>query len=129
MRRDMELVRLVLLKVESFEIPLGGFVVVRPREQALAIEGYNEEQVSQHLAMLIDGSFVDGKLVSTGGAFRIRGLTWSGHEFIDTIRSPEIWRRTKEGLGKVGGWSVELAWQLAKGYGKQLAKEKLGIDL
>ncbi len=81
------------------------------------------------MAMLIDGGFVDSKPVDMSGSFQMKGLTWNGHEFLDTIRSPEIWRRTKDGLGKVGGWSVELAVQLAKAYGKQLAKERLGIDL
>jgi hypothetical protein len=25
-------------------------------------------------------------------------LTWDGHEFLDAIRDPEVWRRTKEGV-------------------------------
>lgn len=128
MKRDMELVRQVLLRVESFEIPLGGFVMVRPWEAALAIDGYDAEQIGHHLAMLIDGGFVDS-MPPASGVFRIKGLTWNGHEFIDTIRSPEIWRKTKDGLGKVGGWSVDLLWQVAKACAKQVVKEKLGIDL
>jgi len=78
--------------------------------------------------MLVDGGFVDSLPADMSGAFQMKGLTWNGREFLDAIRSPEIWRRTKDGLGKVGGWSVDLAWELAKAYGKQLAKEKLGID-
>jgi hypothetical protein len=42
------------------------------------------------------------------------GLTWKGHEFLDTIRSPEIWRKTKDGLREIRGWSIDLARQIAK---------------
>jgi hypothetical protein len=129
MKRDMELVRQVLLKVEDFEIPLGGFGIVRPWEPAMEIEGYNADQIGQHLAMLIDGGYIDSQSADMSATFRVKGLTWKGHEFLDAIRSPEIWRKTKDGLREIGGWSIDLAWQIAKAYGMQVAKEKLRIDL
>jgi len=55
-------------------------------------------------------------------------LTWMGHEFLSSIRSPEIWKKTKSGVKKIGGASVDLMWEVAKAYAKHVAKEKLGID-
>jgi hypothetical protein len=30
-------------------------------------------------------------------------LKMSGHEYLDTVRSPEVWKKTKTTLEKVGG--------------------------
>ena len=64
-----------------------------------------------------------------GVGITFRRLSWRGHEFLDTVRNPEIWRETKIGIAKIGGASAEFVWEIAKGYVKHLAKEKLGIDV
>lgn len=64
-----------------------------------------------------------------GGASRVKRLTWNGHEFLDTIRDAEVWKRTKAGAEKAGNASVSFLWELAKAYGKNLASERLGITL
>ena len=56
-------------------------------------------------------------------------LTYQGHEFLDTIRDGEVWRRTKAGAEKIGGASIGFIWELAKAYGKQLVTERLGFSL
>ena len=57
------------------------------------------------------------------------GLSWEGCEFLDTVRSPEVWRRTKEAAGKVGGVSIAVLADIAKATAKILIKEHLGLDL
>jgi Hypothetical protein (DUF2513) len=27
-------------------------------------------------------------------------LTWQGHEFLETVRDPDVWERTKEGASR-----------------------------
>jgi hypothetical protein len=44
-----------------------------------------------------------------------RRLTWFGHDFLDSVRDPAIWKATKEGAAKIGGFSVHLLGALAKG--------------
>ena len=56
--------------------------------------------------------------------FWVKGLTWKATSFLDTIRSPEIWRETKDGLREIGRWSIDLAGHIAKAFGMQVAKEK-----
>ncbi|MDF2900348.1 MAG: hypothetical protein K0Q62_407 [Phenylobacterium sp.] len=56
-------------------------------------------------------------------------LTFRGHEFLDTIRDPEVWRLTQEGAAKAGGAGVQFLWELGKAYARQVAKERLGLDL
>jgi hypothetical protein len=56
-------------------------------------------------------------------------LTWNGHEFLEAVRDPEVWRRTKEGAKAAGNAGLGFMWELAKAYGKHVAKERLGIEL
>jgi len=61
--------------------------------------------------------------------FGLTGLTWHGHEFLDAIRDPEIWRRTKEGANKAGGFTVSLLADLAKGLIKTQIEKHTGVKL
>lgn len=45
------------------------------------------------------------------------------------VRDPEVWRRTKDGVSKIGGASLSVAWELGKAYGKHVIKERLGLDI
>ena len=56
-------------------------------------------------------------------------ISWAGHEYLDTIRDPEIWRKTKAGSKKIGGATLGIMKDLAVAYIKHEAKEKLGIAL
>ncbi len=49
--------------------------------------------------------------------------------FLNSIRDPEVWKLTREGAAKVGGVGIEFLWEIAKAYGKQQIKEKLGLEL
>jgi hypothetical protein len=44
----------------------------------------------------------------------ISRLTWEGHEFLDDIRDPEIWRKTKDRAKSVAGAGLSLLWEIAK---------------
>jgi len=56
-------------------------------------------------------------------------LPWQGREFLDTIRDPESWTKTKEAAKKVGGVGIELMWDLAKTVVKAEVKSRLGFDV
>ena len=70
-----------------------------------------------------------GDLVSWGGPGqdgtiqKFGGLRWTGHEFLETIRDPDVWRMTKQGASQVGGLSLDFMKQLATAYLKQKAKD------
>jgi hypothetical protein len=56
-------------------------------------------------------------------------LSWAGDDFLDSVRDPEIWRQTKEGAKKAGGFTVELLGDLAKGLIKTQIKKHTGVEL
>lgn len=90
MKRDWELIRQILLAVESLE---SGAQAVRSG----AIEGYDPELAAYHIHMLIEAGLVNGTCSKSINAPRqcvARELTWAGHEFLDQIRSQTVWNRT-----------------------------------
>ena len=43
----------------------------------------------------------------------INSLTYNGHQFLDNVRSPEIWRETKSRLKSLGSVSIDMISQVA----------------
>lgn len=58
-----------------------------------------------------------------------RALTWAGHDFIDSVRDPETWAKTKKTAAGAGGFTVDLLKDLAKGLIKKKIEEHTGIKL
>lgn len=117
MKRDMEKVRSVLLALEEKKTPY--LLMVKP-ECLGGIE--NSAEMVEYILLLKSGGLLEEEPRST---YRI---TWKGHEFIDSVRDPEIWRKTKEGATKVGSWSVKLLADMASGFIRLKAAE-LGLPL
>jgi len=91
MKRDMELIRLILLDVEG-----GSEVDLSP---------YSEEQFRYHQKLLYDRGFIDGIDVSSILGWEIieTRLTWEGHDFLDDARNENVWREAMSQLGKAAG--------------------------
>ncbi len=98
MKRDMELIRLILLKIEE-EYKSHNIM-------GLSIEGYDMEQIAYHCKMLYEAGFVSDYegFYSMAGLedFQVGSITWSGHDFLDTIRDDGIWDKTKSAIKKKG---------------------------
>jgi Hypothetical protein (DUF2513) len=129
LKRDMDLIRELLLKLESLSEQPGEVFVLNGDDPRLAVDGYSADQITYHLGLLREARLIEcpGSLPMLGVTFS--RLSWRGHDFLDSVRNPETWTRTKEGARKIGGWTVDLLVDMAKAYTKHLAKEKLGLDL
>ena len=100
MRRDFHLIRALLLAVEQADEP---FV-----SEALEIAGYDTTQIAYHAALLAEAGLLDGEDASTPAALRffIRRLTFQGHDFLDAVRAPSVWRKTCDQITRAGGGFV-----------------------
>jgi hypothetical protein len=133
MKRDMDLIRELLLKLE--ELPMGGggmtpITAATPAVKEFAMQGYYLDQIWYHLSLLHQAGFIDAeKLRRPMNGFNFRGITWVGHDFLDSIRDPAIWQATKDGAKKAGGFSLELLSDLAKGLIKKKIEEHTGVQL
>jgi hypothetical protein len=97
MKRDMELIRTILINAEDDKYPYGGRVCV---------EGYSEETCAYHVALMQDVGLVDAEVIRTSetpnAAARIDRLTSAGHDFCDAIRNDTVWTRAKQKIVKHG---------------------------
>lgn len=124
MRLDKDLVREILLAVEAHEKPPLGWMVLK-------LEDRDPGLVSYHVMLLDEAGLLAG--ISLGGMnhfeWQPMRLTYRGHEFLDTVRDGEVWRRTKAGAEKAGVAGLGMLLDLGKAISKQMLKEKLGIEL
>ena len=129
MKRDMDLIRTLLLKVEEMPIPAGEVWGIDWSDEFFDISGYDRDTAIKHFALLMEAGFIAAPSSQGMTQFILTGLSWQGHEFIDSIRSPEVWSKTKAGMKTIGGFGLDLMVQVAKAEGKRLIAEKLGIAL
>ncbi|MDG6078584.1 DUF2513 domain-containing protein [Erythrobacter litoralis] len=114
MKRDMETIRALLLWMEDQKEGLFLYSSLPEMPDATT--------TVEHIRMLVSGGFLEE---TPQRAFRI---SWEGHEFIDKVRDPEVWRKTKEGASRLGSWSVKLLGEMASGFIRVKANE-LGLPL
>jgi hypothetical protein len=99
MKRDMELVRSILLKIE--ESPYEDKVI-----RNFGLEGQSAEKVNYHLGIMREAGLIvcmEVKSDQTGSMFWPRKLTWEGHEFLDAARNETIWKRAWDQVKSKGG--------------------------
>lgn len=96
-------------------------------------KGFDLPTIDRHVEVMAEAGLIMAyKETQTGkGTFgwNIMRLTWHGHEFLDTVRDPEIWRKTKSGAAAAGGYGFGFLKDLATAYAEHVAKERLGRDV
>jgi hypothetical protein len=96
-KRDMDLVRELLLRFEATQLPAGAIVVFTYDDPALAVEGKSVHEIAYAIRMMSDAGFLELTPTQPANGICLRGLSWRGHEFLDTVRDAKIWNETKEG--------------------------------
>jgi hypothetical protein len=122
-KRDMDLIRDILLKLDGDE-RLHGMIWVRfETPEELGLKNHSVEEVAYHLHMLIEEGFVKGDLKLSKIMPLINKITWKGHELIDDIRDDTIWGKTKERTKNLSSVGIALIWEIAKAE----IRQKLGL--
>ncbi len=121
MKRDMDLIRELLLRLEALPVPATGITTIDARHAAVQIDGYTEAQIDYHLSLLEQARFIHAGGLDFGmqigyGGVGFQSLTWAGHDFLDAMRSPDVWSRSKQAAHAAGGFTVELLVFAAKTY-------------
>ncbi|MDT3722920.1 DUF2513 domain-containing protein [Pseudomonas oryzihabitans] len=127
MRRDMDLIRQLMLKLE--EVNDEPSAILHFEFDELSIEGFTTNQVEYHLDLLVESGLIDQGGHGFLDGFMFRRLTWEGHDFVDSVRDDEVWRKTRQGATAAGGFTLDLLKDLAKGFIKKQVEEKTGISL
>ena len=92
-----------------------------------ALPKYSRQEIAYTLYLLDEAGYVDTHIIDVdGGIFDINvyRLTYSGHEFIDTIRSNKIWNRIASALSTIGSASLPIIQELGSHYAIELLKQQ-----
>lgn len=110
MRRDMDLIRRILIMVGDSPVPLQATVFVD--------EAHPFETVAYHIDLIGQAHLADTSITRMSGdviaCAEVGPLTWDGNEFLDAIRSDTIWTRVKQRVGAtVGSTTIDVIKALA----------------
>jgi len=125
MKRDLELVRELLLALENEQAHFDSTIPLTIGQPPLALPGRSNQEIAYHIRIMTQGDLISMGGIDDDGVtiHKYYGFRWAGHEFLDDVRDPEIWRKTKAAAGKVGGASIGFIWEIAK----LELKTKLGL--
>ena len=112
MRRDMNLIRLLLLEAEDEEKP--------------DLSAFEEKTLWMHRYWLIEAELAIGAWVETGSGtivvHELSRLTWNGCEFLDAIRDESVWKGLQKSFN---GFKTSFTLPLLKDVAVQLIKASL----
>jgi hypothetical protein len=130
MKRNMDLIRELLLKLEAYSNPPGTIAIIDPYRGQFNIDGYSSDELAYHLALIREAGFIESPGSQPAGVgITFRRLSWDGHDYLDAVRDPKIWQKTKGSAEAVGSFTFDLVKDLAKGFIKTKIKEHTGVDL
>lgn len=93
MKRDMDLIREILLDLEKQEN--------RHTFRTIEAKGkFSKEEVFHHYCILKEAGFINGKPYAEIPFAAT--LTWEGHNFLDDARNDTVWKKTKDFIKEKG---------------------------
>lgn len=119
MKRDMELVRRILLALEAH--------ASGSAPTPFTIKGYDQDVIGHHVYLMAQGDLLTAAEVTAFGdaPIAIPGtITWKGHEFLDATRSETVWRQVRTVLKDKG---VSLPFALVQELAIQVLKKLAGL--
>lgn len=125
MKRDLDLIRKILLAIENAD----SLNYYNGIPQLAADIGCTDlVLVSFHVTLLADNDYIDVIDTSCCGIdyddYIIKRLTSDGCDYLDNIRSDNIWNKTKDVLSQAGG---SCALDIVKSIAGKIILNQLGI--
>lgn len=121
MKRSMIVIREILLALEA-------------DTDSLKSRDFDECTLRYHQSLLVEAGLVHGSVGNTVGnttnvpsSVIVRGLTWEGHEFIDSVREEAVWETIKSEFKESSFETiVSVSKQLAEGFARKKVEAFLG---
>jgi hypothetical protein len=127
MMRDMELIRKILLQIQSRED-----IAPSPVE----IEGVDEIVLARHMELLRDAGLIEATsttISSKGYKYArifVKDLTWEGHDFISALQNEGVWNQIKQSLSpsELATLPLTIMREVGLGLLGAYVKQKLGLS-
>lgn len=122
MKRDLDLIRDMLIKIEdltpSKEVTLEDFLDLSS----------DKDKLYYHLELITDNNFISYNAIPSMrtryNLFIIDRLTSQGHDYLDSVRDPEIYKETKS---KIGSLVKSCSLAVFQATAESIIKSHLGI--
>lgn len=119
MKLNYDCARSVLLTVEKSktideELNINPLTVETIFEQ---LPKYEDSEILYTIEKLKEAGYINAVLQFAAGHFidgAVSSITYSGHEYLDNIREPEVWRKVKAMLKNAGAITLPLISQAAQ---------------
>jgi len=119
MKRDMDLIRRMLIEIEA--------------NDSCELTDVSEEIFAQHVPLLTEEQLIKGRvaLESLNGPPGVQQtmayvrLTSKGQDFLASIRDESVWNKTKAKVAEIGG---TIAFSMLSALANKCLKEKLGLE-
>ena len=124
MKRDMDLVRSIMLRVADSDEPIS-------IHELVDVE-HDKQLVGYHVSIMKEAGLVRGSIMSADDdpyySCLISSLTWEGNDFLDAIRNETVWGKTKSAISKtVGSATFEMVKSVAAKIGEAMLMAQIGI--
>lgn len=124
MKRDLDLVRCIVMSVEKADGPIEYDVLSR----CCGDMG----KLAFHIGLMQSHGLIVSEVDCDGFGepidVRISSMTWEGYDYLDAIRSPQVWNKAKEAISKaVGDTSLSVVKQTCSMVAMGLIKGQLGM--
>jgi len=102
MKRDMDLVRDILIEMEKWPVD--------QRDHEVVVVGHTADEITYHLGLMNEAGLI--KAIDAGSfdgeAWLPVKILWAGHEFLDAARSDTVWAKAKQrALSTTGTVTIE----------------------
>jgi uncharacterized protein DUF2513 len=124
MTRDMELIRRILVEIQSRK---------NLDQKTVKIDGVDNVILGRHVEMLLEAGMIDGIRVGLGyGGYSevmVSDLSWAGHDFISVLENTGVWNKIKESFStaELAGMPLSIVKDVGLGLFKEWAKKKVGL--
>jgi hypothetical protein len=124
MKRDMDFIRTILLKIEELGNPGLDSIVIES-----LFQDYSVEQINYHLKLLQQSGLIDAHpaMGSSNINWAVYGLTWNGHEFLALAQNNTIWEKAKHVvIEKIGSLGLDILSKIMFEQGMKLLGASTG---
>jgi len=124
MKRDLDLVRSILLQVEAADGRLD--------IDCISTCGHNLHEVAYHVELMASQGLIDGHIIYAWGgegiSGHVSGLTWDGQDFLDAMRDSRVWDKAKKAIKEaVGSTTFDVVKATCSSVATALIRTNLGI--
>lgn len=118
MKLNYDCLRQILLSIEkdlTWDDDLN-YYILNLNSFVQGLKDFSKAEIAYALKMGIEADLINGYVKDCDSCILdiiCFGLTYEGHQFLDTVRENKIWKKTKEILAAVGGASLSVITSVA----------------